>query len=162
RSDLFAMASVLYTCLVGKAPFVGPTIAHTFERTMACDLVPPSVAAPGVPRRVDAFFQRALAFDREQRFADAEAMAHAFRGFADEERASVGVADERAAARLSERLATPGPAPTPASKTLPDLEPAPPPPPRPAGVIAEPPRVAASPRGGTPGWVIALILVGIV
>jgi len=102
RSDLFAMASVLYTCLTGKPPFAGPTIAHTFERTMAGDLVPPSWEAPEVPERIDAFFKRALAFDRDERYPDAATMAQAFRVFADDDTPDLEVAAERASAIAAE------------------------------------------------------------
>jgi serine/threonine protein kinase len=137
RSDLFALASVLYTCLTGKAPFTGPTIAHTMERTMAGDLVPPSKAAPDVPRRLDAFFTRALAFERDERYPDAAAMAHAFRLFADEDRPSVSVDVEP----------TPPPVEVTEQPRARPAEPPPPPPPRlEAPVVASPPAARSGSR----------------
>jgi len=86
RSDVFAMASVVYTCLTGRMPFTGPTIVDTLGRIVAGRFTPPSEVSRDVPPALDAFFERAFAVDRDVRYPNAAVMAQAFRELSDPER----------------------------------------------------------------------------
>jgi serine/threonine protein kinase len=79
RVDVYALGAMIYKLLTGVAPFSGETYmavlaAHMFETP-----VPPSVRAPGqdISPEVDAVILRALAKDREARFASMAEMAEA-------------------------------------------------------------------------------------
>ncbi len=79
RSDLFSLASVLYTCITGRMPFVGTDFLDTVYLILSSDYVPATVLRPSLPPAVDDFFAIALAPDPDQRFATPSAMAAAFR-----------------------------------------------------------------------------------
>jgi len=85
RSDLFALAVLLYECLCGESPFSGddlPALAYSIVHETP---VPISRKVEGVPAGLDAFFDRALAKDPAARFATA---AHFRRGLAESLRAT--------------------------------------------------------------------------
>lgn len=73
RADLWAVGVVAYRALTGAAPF-GLRSARIISSILRSEPPPPSAARPELGARVDAFFVRALAKDREQRFASARAM----------------------------------------------------------------------------------------
>jgi serine/threonine protein kinase len=75
RSDLFSAAVVLYNILIGKKPFDGQNNDAIMYNVVYVQHDNPSSARPDLPAEVDAFFARALAKDRDSRFADA----HEFR-----------------------------------------------------------------------------------
>lgn len=81
RVDLWAMAVVAYRALTGRAPFGlrGGRMVATIRRD---DPEPPSALVPGLGERVDAFFARALAKDRDARWRDARSMREALRALA--------------------------------------------------------------------------------
>jgi len=79
RSDLFSLSVVLYEALTAKRPFAGddlPSVAYSVVHTTP---VPVSDAVRGLPRELDAFFDRALAKDPKRRFADSAAFRTALR-----------------------------------------------------------------------------------
>jgi serine/threonine protein kinase len=77
RSDLFGLAVVAYECFTGRVPHE----AHSIEQLVAAyasqSRPSPSSLRPGLPREVDAWFERALARDPSARFASAKEMADA-------------------------------------------------------------------------------------
>jgi serine/threonine protein kinase len=83
RSDLFSLAGVAYACLTGRAPFLGETIVDVFHAVLRGSFAPPSTVVADLPPELDAFFERALAVDRADRFPNAAAMAAAFREIVD-------------------------------------------------------------------------------
>jgi len=77
RSDLYALASVLYEMLAGEAPFASPTARRILARQV---LEPPRsvrVARPEVPNAVDRALARALAKDPADRFPSVAAFLEA-------------------------------------------------------------------------------------
>ena len=85
RSDLFALAVLLYECLCGESPFSGddlPALAYSIVHETP---VPISRKVEGLPSGLDGFFDRALAKDPAARFASA---AHFRRGLAESLRAT--------------------------------------------------------------------------
>jgi len=85
RSDLFALAVLLYECLCGESPFSGddlPALAYSIVHETP---VPISRKVEGLPPGLDAFFDRALAKEPAARFATAT---HFRRGLAESLRAT--------------------------------------------------------------------------
>jgi eukaryotic-like serine/threonine-protein kinase len=77
-SDLWSMAVVLYQTVTGVLPFQGPTMGCVLRKVFMEP--PPRMAdvAPDLPPELDAFFDKALAKGRSERFASIEEMTHAF------------------------------------------------------------------------------------
>ncbi|GGR59250.1 serine/threonine-protein kinase [Nocardioides luteus] len=71
RSDVYAVGVVLYELLTGRKPHSGPSPVDIAYKHVHEDVPPPSKAAPGIPRYVDALVARATARDPELRPADA-------------------------------------------------------------------------------------------
>jgi serine/threonine-protein kinase len=70
RADVWALATVLYQLVAGKGPFPAESMAELTVAVLT-QPVPPvaSVAQRPVPPGLDAFFARALAKDKNQRFS---------------------------------------------------------------------------------------------
>jgi serine/threonine-protein kinase len=77
RSDLFSLGAVAYFALTGHAPFETDTLEALYLAIDAGAFVPASQRRRGLPRALDAWFERALANRPEERFPDARAMAAA-------------------------------------------------------------------------------------
>jgi serine/threonine protein kinase/tetratricopeptide (TPR) repeat protein len=77
RSDLYAVACVLYEMLTGQAPYAGPTAQAVLARKLVG--APPSARAvnPAIPPGLDACLARGLAVSPDERFATATAFAKA-------------------------------------------------------------------------------------
>lgn len=76
RADLYAVGVVLWEALTGCRLFDGDSDAATINLVLSGKIPTPSSIA-GTDLRLDAVVHRALAFEPERRFADAEAMAQA-------------------------------------------------------------------------------------
>jgi serine/threonine-protein kinase len=79
RSDIFALACVLYELLAGEAPFHGPTPQATLMRRFTG---PPRALRPlaQIPESLEAAILKALARDPKDRFPTAEAFSAALGG----------------------------------------------------------------------------------
>ena len=77
RSDLFSLAVVLYESLCGERPFKGDGLTALAYAVVHEAPVPISRRRAGLPKGIDAFFDRALAKKPEGRFLDAAAFREA-------------------------------------------------------------------------------------
>ncbi|HKU62399.1 MAG TPA: serine/threonine-protein kinase, partial [Gemmatimonadales bacterium] len=67
RSDLYALATVLYECLAGTPPFTGPNARSIMTRRLVEAVAPLRTRRPDVPTPIDAAVGRALARQRDDR-----------------------------------------------------------------------------------------------
>ena len=69
RSDVYALAGVLYECLRGEVPYPRPTEAAVLFAHMSDP--PPSLAEarPDLPAELDELIARGMAKDPDERFA---------------------------------------------------------------------------------------------
>ncbi|MBX3191589.1 MAG: serine/threonine protein kinase [Labilithrix sp.] len=77
RSDLYALGAVAYECCTGHVPFVGATLGELLLAHATKEVPPPSTQRPGVGPEIDAWFGKALAKERDERFSTAKEMAEA-------------------------------------------------------------------------------------
>ncbi|WP_170319352.1 WD40 repeat domain-containing serine/threonine protein kinase [Polyangium spumosum] len=78
RTDLWAMAVVVYEMLTGQLPFTGASLVAMAYAVAKGEFLPPSVLRAEAPRAVDAWMERAFSLDMEARFGSALEMAEAF------------------------------------------------------------------------------------
>jgi len=84
RTDIFAAGVVLWEALTQKRLFFAPDPRDTARLVISSPISPPSAVAPGLPPELDRVVLKALARDREQRFASAHDFAEALRKAASE------------------------------------------------------------------------------
>ncbi|MEO8857168.1 MAG: protein kinase [Burkholderiaceae bacterium] len=82
RADLFATGVVLYQLLTGQRPFDGDSDFAIIQQIVAHDPAPVSSINPSLPVAMDAVLARALAKQREQRFASGHEFAAALQAAA--------------------------------------------------------------------------------
>jgi serine/threonine protein kinase len=75
-SDLFAMGSVLWEALAGRALFDGSADREVFRKIHSGEIAPLGQERPGLPERLVRVIHRALAVDPGDRYPSARAMAH--------------------------------------------------------------------------------------
>jgi serine/threonine-protein kinase len=85
RSDLWALAVIVFQCVTGRLPFLGESLGDLLFRIAGDPLPVPSQVAPDLPPAFDAWWARAARRDPAERFQTArelvDALALAF-GFA--------------------------------------------------------------------------------
>lgn len=94
RSDLFALAVVAYECFTGRVPYEAASIEQLVVAYASRTPPSPSTMRPGLPREVDAWFERALARDPGARFASAKEMADALDAALESVDRATGVSSE--------------------------------------------------------------------
>jgi WD40 repeat protein/class 3 adenylate cyclase len=101
RADQYSLACVLFECLTGAPPYAGESLMAALRAHL--DDVPPSASArrPGLPRELDAVFERALAKRAGERYASC-------RDFVVEARRAIEQGTAAQAARLRPERVLPG------------------------------------------------------
>jgi serine/threonine protein kinase len=89
RTDLYSVGAILFECLTGRPPHTGESYEQVILSICMRDAPEVWTIEPSVPAPVSAFVARALARDRNKRFATAEVMLAALHEVAPEERARV-------------------------------------------------------------------------
>ncbi len=74
RSDLFSTAVVYYNLLTGAMPWEGKSLTELFAALFSKPAIPVRTRRPHLPAALDAWFERALARQREDRFSSAGEM----------------------------------------------------------------------------------------
>ncbi len=82
RSDLYSCGVILYELLTGRRPFEAEQLVQIVSMHLTMDPVPPSQAAPDahIPIEVERAVLRAMAKNRDERFASATEFLAALRG----------------------------------------------------------------------------------
>ncbi|HYS78742.1 MAG TPA: serine/threonine-protein kinase, partial [Candidatus Dormibacteraeota bacterium] len=115
RSDLFSLGVVLYELLTGVRPFEGESISTIIYRVLYEDPRPPAAHNAALPPEVNAILEKALAKDKERRYATggemAADLANAFAGLPPEtlSRPFPAAARQAATARAAGARGSPGP-----------------------------------------------------
>ncbi|MFO0611301.1 MAG: protein kinase [Polyangiaceae bacterium] len=78
RTDLWSLGTILYRALTGIKAFDGDMSRVMYQITRERPRAP-SAVCPDLPKALDAFFEKALATQRENRFATATEFADAFK-----------------------------------------------------------------------------------
>src|SRR5688572_14363011 len=81
RVDVFALGCVLYQVTLGRRPFHGEDALATLYQLLEKDLVRPTEIDPSYPLELEQVVLKALAKDREQRFASAHDLQMALEHF---------------------------------------------------------------------------------
>jgi tetratricopeptide (TPR) repeat protein len=79
RSDIFSLGCVLYEAATRSLPFTGPSMLAIMDAIATSDPLSPSRVRPELPREFDLIIERAMAKDRENRYATAAEMGQALR-----------------------------------------------------------------------------------
>lgn len=79
RSDIFSLGCVIYEAATRLLPFSGPSMLSMMHAISTIDPTPPSRIRPELPRELDLIIERAMAKDRERRYAHAGELAEALR-----------------------------------------------------------------------------------
>lgn len=82
RTDIFAVGIILYQCLTGIKPFLGPGTWAIQKQIVHDDPVPPSVVRPEIHPAFDTVLARALAKDPQARYGTAGEFADALKSAA--------------------------------------------------------------------------------
>ena len=77
RTDIYSLACVLYECIAGIQPFVGPTMQAVISQRLTHPPRPVSVFRPTVPRELEAVLQKATAIVPADRYQGAGELAGA-------------------------------------------------------------------------------------
>ncbi len=72
RTDLYALASVLYEMLAGETPFTGPTMESILGKRFTQPPPRVTLKRPGVPRSIEVALCTALATNRDDRYTRVE------------------------------------------------------------------------------------------
>ncbi|MCG5053228.1 MAG: serine/threonine protein kinase [Myxococcales bacterium] len=74
RSDLYSLGTLLYLLVLGQRPFEGASDLEVLLRVQQGEFTPPLARAPDLHPALVAILERAMCFDRDQRFGSADDM----------------------------------------------------------------------------------------
>jgi eukaryotic-like serine/threonine-protein kinase len=77
RTDIFAFGAIVFEMLAGRPPFLGDTLASVIHAVVYAPTPSLRELAPATPAAIVAAIERALAKDRDERFADVGAFVKA-------------------------------------------------------------------------------------
>jgi serine/threonine protein kinase len=100
RSDLYSLGAMIFECLAGRPPHVGPTYEQILIAICTDDAPDVRRWRPEVSRELAAFVARALAREPSDRFQDAASMRDALRAIAAVPSIDPRVLRRRAVARM--------------------------------------------------------------
>ncbi len=78
RADLWSLGVMAFECLTGQSPFAGDAIGEVMGRILYEPLPNVTDYEPTLPAAIDAWWKRAVARDREERFQSAKELADEF------------------------------------------------------------------------------------
>lgn len=81
RADVFALGIILYELLTGERGFVADSDFALLEKVRNVEIKPPSLSNPQLPREVERIIFKALAKEREDRYASASDLAEDLQRF---------------------------------------------------------------------------------
>ena len=79
--DVFALGATLYHLLAGRPPVKGKSATEVIAGTLQHQIAPLPETVPGVPAELVAIVDKALAFERKDRYGDAGALGEDLRRF---------------------------------------------------------------------------------
>ncbi|MGH7733634.1 MAG: serine/threonine-protein kinase PknH/PknJ, partial [Gemmatimonadales bacterium] len=132
RSDVYALACVLYECLTGATPYPGDSMEQQIAGHLTLDPPKPSSMNPAIPAGFDEVIATGMAKKPEQRYQGARELATAARRALTEVPTPARAPHPAPAAALLDDPTRPAPAPAarqqPDERTQPATQPHPPPP----------------------------------
>ncbi|MCI0637499.1 MAG: PAS domain S-box protein, partial [Gemmataceae bacterium] len=86
RTDIYGLGAMLYTILAGRPPFMGANVMEVLQKAARGNPTPPRQICPEAPAALEELCLRAMAKDRDSRFASAADLAQEVQRWQDVQR----------------------------------------------------------------------------